>query len=66
MPLLAFVIVLVVIGVALYLIETMVPMDPAIKVAIRVIILLAMLLYLLQWLGLFGGGFPWGPIGRRP
>ena len=44
--------VLVVLGVALYLIETYVPMAPPIKTVIRVIAVLAVVLYLLSLIGL--------------
>lgn len=41
-------IVLVIVGVCLYLIDTYVPMDPAIKTVIRVVVVLCLVLYLLQ------------------
>lgn len=46
-------IVLIVVGVVLYLIETYLPMSPPIKVVIRVIVILFLCLWLL---GLFGIG----------
>ena len=48
------VIVLVILGVALYLIETYVPMAPGFKVAIRVVVILALVLYLLRAFGISG------------
>lgn len=48
---LSLVLALAVIGVVLYLIETIVPMDPTIKIIIRVIVLIGVLYYLA---GLFG------------
>jgi hypothetical protein len=54
------IILLVVVGVALYLIETYIPMSPPIKVVIRVVIVLAVVIYLLQMFGLMSGGR--GPI----
>ncbi len=46
------ILVLVIIGVALYLIEAFVPMDPAIKVVIRVIVIVVLVLYLLRAFGI--------------
>ena len=42
---------LVVIGVVLYLVETKIPMDDTIKVVIRVIVVVAVCLYLLSAFG---------------
>lgn len=47
---------LVVIGVALYLIEAYVPMDPAIKTVIRVLVVLFVVILLLRGFGLWTGG----------
>lgn len=44
-------IVLVVLGVALYLVETYVPMSPPIKVVIRVVVVLLIIVYLLRAFG---------------
>lgn len=41
-------IVLAIVGVCLYLIDTYVPMDQAIKTVIRVVVVLCLVLYLLQ------------------
>jgi hypothetical protein len=43
---------LVIIGVCLYLVEAYVPMDPAIKTVIRVVVVLLVVLYLLRLFGL--------------
>lgn len=48
----ALIIVLVIIGVALYLVERYVPMDPVIKTIIRVVVILAVALYLLSAFGI--------------
>jgi hypothetical protein len=53
--LITLVVVLVVLGVALYLLETYVPMSPPIKTVIRVVVILAIVLYLLQAAGLWRG-----------
>lgn len=52
MPLLQLVVVLVVVGVCLYLLE-MVPMDGTIKTIIRVVVILFVVLWVLQAVGLF-------------
>jgi uncharacterized membrane protein (Fun14 family) len=43
---------LVVIGLCLYLVETYVPMSPPIKVVLRVVVVLVLVLYLLQAFGI--------------
>ena len=53
--LVTIIIVLVILGVALYLIETYVPMSAPIKMIIRVVVILAMVIWLLsQFLPGFG------------
>ncbi len=52
-------IVLVIIGVVLYLVETYIPMDPAIKVVIRVIVILVRRLRVCRVC-------VWGPLAPRP
>jgi hypothetical protein len=56
MLLIQLVIILIVIGVLLYIVESLLPIDPAIKMVIRVIILLAVVLWLLSLVGLIPGG----------
>lgn len=53
--LITVVLVLVVLGVVLYLVETYIPMDPPIKVVIRVVIVIALCLYLLNLVGIWSG-----------
>lgn len=48
----ALLLVLVLIGVGLYVIETYVPMSPPIKTVIRVVVVICVILYLLQAFGL--------------
>ncbi len=43
---------LVIIGVVLYLVESVIPMDASIKLVIRVVVLLFVVLWLLQAFGL--------------
>jgi hypothetical protein len=53
MSLLAIVISLIVVGALLWLEETYIPMDASIKTAIRVVVLVVVVLWLLQSLGVF-------------
>jgi len=46
------IVVLIVIGLALYLVETLLPIDPQIKQIIRVVIVVALILWLLSLVGL--------------
>lgn len=52
MPLIQLIVVLIVIGLILYLVETLLPLDPTIKQIIRVVIVLAVILWLLSLVGL--------------
>jgi hypothetical protein len=52
MPLIQLIVVLIVIGLILYLVETLLPIDPTIKQVIRVVIVLALILWLLSLVGL--------------
>jgi hypothetical protein len=63
MPLISLVIVLIVIGLLLYLVESVLPLDATIKLVIRVVILLAVILWLLSLVGVLPrevrvGGLP--------
>ncbi len=55
MPLIQLLVVLIVVGVGLYLIQT-IPMDATIRTIIRVVVILAVVLWLLQAFGLLSGG----------
>jgi hypothetical protein len=55
MGLISVVVVLIIVGVLLYLVETQIPMAQPIKVIIRVVIILVVVLWLLQ---LFVGDIP--------
>lgn len=55
MPIISLIIVLCVIGVILWLINTYLPMDPMIKRIINIVIIIAVVLWLLSALGLFTG-----------
>jgi len=49
--LISLLVVLVIVGVVLYLLNTLVPMDARIKTVINVVVLLAVFLYVLQSFG---------------
>ena len=55
MPIIQLLVVLVVIGVVLYLVNTLIPMDARIKTIINVVVILCVCLWLLQVFGIFGG-----------
>ncbi len=48
----ALVIGLALIGLILYLIETYIPMDPAIKMVIRIVVVVCVIFYLIQLFGI--------------
>lgn len=48
----SLIVVLVVVGVVLWLVETQLPMDPAVKTIIRVVVILAVCLWLLSAFGI--------------
>jgi hypothetical protein len=52
MPLIQLIVVLIVIGLLLYIVESLLPIDPTIKMVIRVLILIAVILWLLSLVGL--------------
>ena len=54
MPLISLVIVLIIVGVLLWLVNTMIPMDEKIKTIINVVVVIAVVLWLLQVFGLLG------------
>jgi hypothetical protein len=53
MPLLNVVVVLIVVGVALYLINTYIPMASSIKTILNIVVVVAVCVWLLQALGLW-------------
>lgn len=55
MDLISLIVVLVILGVALYLLETYVPMSPPIRTLLRVLVVLVIVVWLLQTLGIWGG-----------
>lgn len=58
MSLITLVVILVIVGVCLYLVETYVPMSPPIKTVIRVVVVLVLVLWLLQAFGVVGPSVP--------
>jgi VIT1/CCC1 family predicted Fe2+/Mn2+ transporter len=59
--LISLIVVLVIVGVVLYMIEAYIPMAAPFKLIIRVVVVLALALYLLDMFGLWHGG----PVIRR-
>ena len=57
MPLINIVVILIVVGVLLWLVNTYIPMDPKIKQILNVVVVIAVVLWLLQIFGLL-------PLGR--
>jgi hypothetical protein len=58
MPLIQLIVVLAVVGLLLWAIESVIPMDPTIKNIIRVVVIVAVCLYLLSVFGLLPGNLP--------
>ncbi len=54
MTIIGLLLVLIIIGVGLWLVNTMIPMDPKIKTIINVVVVLLVVLWLLQVFGLVG------------
>ena len=54
MPLIPLIVVLIIVGVLLYLVNSIIPMDANIKTIINVLVLLVVVLWLLQAFGLLG------------
>lgn len=52
------IVVLVILGLCLYLVETYIPMSPPIKTVIRVVVVLLLVLWLLQLFGITGPAIP--------
>lgn len=55
MPLLQVIILLIVVGILLWLVESQIPMDPTIKRIIRIVVIVVVVLWLLSLFGLFHG-----------
>lgn len=55
MSLIGLIVVLVIVGVLLYLVNTVIPMDGKIKTIINVLVILFVCIWLLQALGVLGG-----------
>jgi low temperature requirement protein LtrA len=62
MDLITLVVTLVIVGVVLWAINTLIPMDPKIKTILNVVVIIVVLLWLLS---LFTGYFPNPRIGHR-
>lgn len=53
-----FIVIIAIVGVILWYVDTYVPMQDAFKKAINIIAIIALLLYVLSAFGLIGGGVP--------
>lgn len=58
MDLISLIVVLVIVGVGLWLIETYVPMAPPIRVILRVVVVLVLVLWVLRLFGVGNFGLP--------
>ena len=54
MPLVHIVLVLVIVGVLLWLINSFIPMDSKIKTLLNIVVMIAVIIWLLQALGIMG------------
>lgn len=59
------IVVLIVIGVLLWLVETQIPMDPTIKKIIRIVVIVCVVLWVLMVFGLLPIDLPVPRIGRH-
>jgi len=55
MSIITVIVVLIVLGLCLYLVETYIPMSPPIRLVIRVLVVLLLVLWLLQAFGIWRG-----------
>jgi hypothetical protein len=55
MSIIGLIVVLIIVGVILYLVNTLIPMDPKIKTIINVVVVVCVCLWLLSVFGLLGG-----------
>lgn len=58
MPIIEVILVLVILGVALYFIEAYIPMAAPIKLLIRIVVVIFVVLWLLQMIGFIGPTVP--------
>jgi undecaprenyl pyrophosphate phosphatase UppP len=54
MPLIHIVLVLIVVGVLLWLVNSFIPMDPKIKSILNIVVVIAVIIWLLQAFGILG------------
>lgn len=57
MPIIGLIVALIVVGVLLYLVNTVLPMDAKIKTILNVVVVLFVCLWILSAFGLFNGPF---------
>lgn len=61
MPLIGLIVPLIVLGVLLWLVNSIIPMDPTIRKVINVVVVVVVVLWILQVFGLFSGYYGGGP-----
>lgn len=55
MPILTILLVLIVVGVVLYLVNTRIPMDATVKTILNIVVVILLIVWLLKIFGLWGG-----------
>jgi len=55
MSIIGVILIIIVVGVLLYLVNSVIPMDAKVKVVLQVVVILVLLIWLLQVFGLLGG-----------
>jgi len=66
MPLLHVVLILIVVGVILWLINTYIPMASSIKTILNAVVVICVILWLLKVFGLWGGSLPYPTVSTPP
>ena len=61
MPIIQLIVVLIVVGLIVWLVQTFLPIDPRIKMVIIALVVLLLILWLLSTVGLLGGTLYFGP-----
>jgi len=55
MSIIGIIVVIIVVGVLLYLVNSVIPMDPKVRIILQVVVVLALILWLLNVFGLLSG-----------
>jgi hypothetical protein len=64
MGLIYLILVIALIGLCIWLIETYIPMDPMFKTIIRIVVVVIAIVWLISWIGPMLGGGHFGPLTR--